>query len=87
MSTSTSTSTRPLDLGRALRPQLPPGDDPVAASEIGNFALTQVNALTDELVQCAAARFDQAPASACHMNDLRAALAYAVLDWTTRWPS
>lgn len=82
-----STITTPLAFDRTLRPQLPPADDPAAASAIGSFAIARVAELSDELAHFASDRFDQAPRSASHTNDLRAALAHAVLDWLRRWPS
>lgn len=82
-----SISTTPVELSRALRPQLPPGDDPAVASDIGTIAVAQVNKLIDDLTAFPSDHYDQAPRSAAYVSELRAALAHAVLDWLRRWPS
>ena len=75
-----------LDLADNLRPRVPKGDDPEAASAVLNTVLERTGVLSDELRAIANAHVDAAPMSSAHVLDLDAAIARAVLRWIELWP-
>lgn len=66
---------------------VPSSDDPTTTSEILNYAVDRTLLLTADIAKHACARFDSAPASALHANELGAVIAGEVLAWIRRWPS
>ena len=75
-----------LDLADNLRPRVPKGDDPEAASAVLNTVLERTGVLSDELRAIANAHVDAAPMSSAHVLDLDAAFARAFLRWIELWP-
>lgn len=68
-------------------PKRPSIDDVDAASALLNDVLACTGDLQDDLHLIASRHVGGAPASSVHVLDLSAALARAVLDWISRWPS
>jgi len=76
----------PLDLADNLRPRVPKGDDPEAASAVANTVLKRTQVWHDELRAIANAHVDAAPMSSTHVLELDAAFARAFLRWIELWP-
>ena len=75
-----------LDLADNLRPLVPKGDDPEAASAVLNTVLECTGGLSGKLRAIANAHVDAAPMSSAHVLDLDAAIARAFLRWIELWP-
>ena len=75
-----------IGLAGNLRPRVPKGDDPDAASAVLNTVLERTGVLSDELRAIANAHVDAAPMSSAHVLELDAAIARAVLRWIELWP-
>ncbi|MFF0493946.1 hypothetical protein ACFYTQ_33415 [Nocardia sp. NPDC004068] len=75
-----------IGLSDDLKPLVPPGDDPAAASAIANYALTQQAAFDTKLRRFLSGHHDAAPTTAAHARELTGWMSTGLLEWIRRWP-
>ncbi|MGW0358922.1 hypothetical protein ACWDXV_32450 [Nocardia nova] len=83
---STPTSYVQIGLSDDLRPLVPPGDDPAAASAIANFALAQQTVFDNKLRRFLSGHVDAAPTVAAHAGELTGWMSAGLLEWIRQWP-
>ncbi|MGV9834267.1 hypothetical protein ACWDUL_08735 [Nocardia niigatensis] len=76
-----------IGLSDDLKPIVPPGDDPAAASAIANFALAQQTVFDTRLRRFLNGRFDAAPMAASSAWGLSGVTNGGVLEWVRQWPT
>jgi hypothetical protein len=76
-----------IGLSDDLKPLVPPGDDPAAASAIVNYTLAQQRTFDDRLRLFLNGHYDDAPTIATHAGELSGAMNGGVLEWIRQWPT
>ncbi|QLY30398.1 hypothetical protein H0264_35635 [Nocardia huaxiensis] len=76
-----------IGLADDLKPMVPPGDDPAAASAIANFALAQQTVFDTKLRRFLSGHCEAAPTIAAYAWELSGAMNTGVLDWIRQWPT
>lgn len=76
-----------IGLSDDLKPLVPHGDDPAAASAIANYVLIEQGRFSDRLHRFLNGHYDAAPTIAAYARELSGAMNGGVLEWIRRWPT
>ncbi|BDT94151.1 hypothetical protein IFM12275_41270 [Nocardia sputorum] len=76
-----------IGLSDGLKPLVPPGDDPTAASAVVNYVLMEQRRFSDRLRRFLNGHYNGAPTIAAHAWELSGAMNSGVLEWIRQWPT